>query len=330
MNLNLTLACGLYDRTLALKTGAVKPEGIDLNFLVMTPAEIFRRQSRHTEFDVAEMSFSTYSILLGQEDYRMIAIPVFPSRKFRQSEIIINRNSKIETPKDLMGKRVGCSEYQQTAAVWIRGQLQHDYGVDLKKITWCFGGLNEPEHWSPRIPISIPSDYNIEILNNTQCLNEMLEKGEIDAVIGANLPKAFLNGSSNLDRLFPDYQAVETAYYQRTKIFPIMHIVVIKREVYEKAPWTAMNLYSGFDKSKTYGTQLMDRVPSTLFASLPWLMEHMESTTELMGPDPFKYGLDSQNRNNIETLLLYNYEQGLVPKRLSIEEFFAPETHHLT
>ena len=253
MKLNLTLACGLYDRTLALQTGAVRPDGIDLNFLVMTPAEIFRRQARHAEFDVAEMSFSTYSILLGQGDHRMIAIPVFPSRKFRHSEIIVNVNSGVREPKELIGRRMGSPEYQQTAAVWLRGQLQHDYGVPPDQIEWCFGGLNEPEDWAPRIPVAIPSNYRVQTLSNQQCLNDMLEEGKIDAVMGANLPRSFLEGSPNVARLFPDYQEVEADYYRRTGIFPIMHTVVIKREIYEKAPWVAMSMYRAFVEAKEYG-----------------------------------------------------------------------------
>ena len=328
--LNLTLACNLYDRTFALQTGAVKPDGVDLNFLQMNVGEIFRRQARHAEFDVAEMSFSTYSILLGKGDRRMIAIPVFTSRKFRHSEIFVNTNSGIREPKDLVGKRMGSHEYQQTAAVWLRGQLEHDYGVPPDQIEWYFGGMNEPEDWQPRIPIDIPANYHTTTLSNRQCLNDMLESGEIHAAMGAGMPRSFLEGSPNVARLFPNYQDVESDYYKRTGIFPIMHTVVIKREIYEAAPWVAMSMYKAFVEAKAYGAFEMRRAPSTLFPSLPWLMVHMEETEALMGRDPFAYGVGEQNRRVIETLLQYNYEHGLIPKKITIEEFFAPETHSAT
>jgi len=202
--------------------------------------------------------------------------------------------------------------------------------VPPEKIEWYFGGMNEPENWQPRIPIDIPSNFKTKILSNQQCLNDMLVNGEIDAAMGAGMPRSFLEGSPNVARLFPNYQEVEADYFRRTRIFPIMHTVVIKREIYEQAPWVAMSMYNAFVKAKAFGDFEMRRAPSTLFSALPWLMVHMEETEALMGRDPFAYGLGEQNRMVIDTLLQYNYEHGLIPTKPTIEEFFAPETQAAT
>ncbi len=326
MKVDLTLACGLYDRTLALQNGSVAPEGIDLNYLEMGPGELFRRLARHAEFDVSEMSLSTYCIMCAQGDQRLVAIPVFPSRRFRHSDIYVNTNAGIKGPKELVGKRMGAMEYQQTAAVWTRGVLQEEYGVQADQIEWYFGGYDEPVKYTERIPVALPSNVRTTVISDQQCLDRMLESGEIDALMGAASPKSFRQGFPRVARLFPDYKEVEADYYRRTGIFPIMHTVVVKREIYEEMPWVAMSLYKGFVQAKAAATRRLREV-GTLFTGLPWLMVHLEELDELMGADPFAYGLEN-NRHTLETFLRYILEQGLVSRPLTVDELFAPETHH--
>ncbi len=324
MKLNLTLACGLYDRTMALQTGSVSPEGIDLNYLIMNgPGELLRRQARYAEFDVSEFSLSTHAILLSRGDRRMVAIPVFPSRKFRHSDIYINRNSGIREPKDLVGKKVGALSYQQTAAVWIRGALEHDYGVPADQVEWHFGGYNEPMNYTERIPITLPPNVRTKKISD-RSLNEMLESGEISALIGSSPPRSFQTGSPKVARLFPNYQEVELDYYRRTGIFPIMHMIVIKRKIYEEAPWVAVSLCKAFARAKALGLRRLEYTAS-LFCSLPWLGLHLQESRKQMGRDPFPYGIE-ENRQGLETLLEYSYEQGLISQKLKLEELFAPET----
>ena len=257
MKLNLTVAVGPYDRVMALQDGSVVPEGIDVNFVPQpNVGELFRRQARHAEFDVAEFSLSTYTILHGQGDRRMIAIPVFPSKVFRHGHILVNANAGIEEPKDLIGKRFGAAEYQQTAAIWQRAFLQHDYGVQASQSEWYFGMLNQPGPYAERIPVDLPADIRTHLIPEDKCLDGMLESGEIDALMAAGAPHSFLRHSPNVRRLFPDHKAVEADYYRRTGIFPIMHTLVIKREIYERAPWVARSLYDAFDKA----TAVCDRI----------------------------------------------------------------------
>ncbi len=324
MKLNLTLACGIYDKTMALQTGSVSPDGINLNYLIMNnPGELFKRQARYAEFDVSEFSLSTHAILHSRGDRRMVGIPIFPSRRFRHSDIYINTSAGIREPKDLAGKRVGTMSFQLTAAVWIRGVLEHDYGVRADQIEWYFGGYNEAMNYTERIPIDYPPNVRTKNVSD-QSLDQMLESGEISALIGAFPPRSFQNGSPKVGRLFPNYHEVEMDYYRRTGIFPIMHMVVIKREIYEEAPWVAVSLAKAFMRAKAVGKRRLDFTAS-LFCSLPWLMLHLQEARELMGGDLFPYGIE-ENRKVLETLLEYSYEQGLVSQRLKLEELFAPET----
>ena len=323
--LRLTLACGLYDRTIPLLTGAVAAEGIDLNFLPMSPGELFRRQGRHAEFDVAEFSMSTLSHLRDEGDRRLVAIPVFPSRRFRHCDMFINTNSGIRSPEDLAGKRIGAMEYQQTAAVWQRGALQHDYGVGPDKMEWFFGGYNEPEAWTDRVPITLPAEVRHHTISDKQCLDEMLDRGEIQALIGATPPNALRRGSPNVARLFPNYPEVEADYFRRTGIFPIMHTLVVKREIYERRPWVAMSLYKAFLQAKTIGRRGLPG-SGTLFCMLPWMAQHLDDVEQLMGGDPFAYGMKA-NRKTLETFYGYCLEQGMIKKPVTPEDIFTPETH---
>src|SRR5712692_2313283 len=323
MKLNLTLACGLYDRTLPLYDGAVTVEGVDLNFVPMEPSELFRRQGRHAEFDVAEFSLSTYTILYAQGDRRMVALPVFPSRHFRHGDVYVNTRAGIREPKDLIGKRVGTMEYQQTAAVWMRALLQHDYGVAPDQIEWYFGGYYAPEHYTERVPVELPPAVRHHTIPDQQSLDQVLDAGEIQAVMGAGAPPSFMRGSPNVARLFPDYPQREREYYRRTGIFPIMHTLVVKRDIYDRAPWLAAALLKGFYQAKALGYRRLAR-HGTLYSALPWLRAHLEELSEVMGPDPFAYGL-AANRKQLETFLQHMLEQGLIPRALTPDELFAPE-----
>jgi 4,5-dihydroxyphthalate decarboxylase len=273
---------------------------------------------------VAEFALSTFSVLTARGDQRMVAIPVFPSRRFRHADIYINTHAGINRPEDLKGKRFGTMEYGQTASVWNRGMLQHQYGVGLTDVEWYFGGYNAPENYTERIPLDLPEGTRTVSIPNTKSLNQMLDDGEIDALMGASQPTSFAQRSPNVARLFPDNRKVEAEYYRQTGIMPIMHLVVIKREIYERAPWVAVNLYNAFEKAKEVGLARLHET-GTLFASLPWQIQHLEELHELMGEDPFAYGLE-KNQALLETFLQYCHEQGMTNRRLKVSELFVPET----
>lgn len=326
MKLPLTLACGLYDRTYGLRDGTVPVEGVELNFLPMMPVETFRRQARHGEFDASEFSLSTYLVLRSRGDDRFVGIPVFPSRRYRHEHVWINVHSGIRRPEDLAGKRVGVQEFVQTAAVWIRGFLQHDYGVGVDRIEWYFGGYNEPDPtFAHRIPIDLPSRIRTRQIAPDQCLDAMLDRGELDAVLPL-APASFRRGSPNVARLFPNFREVEEDYFRRTRIFPIMHLVVVKRETYEKAPWVAQALYKAFVQAKALAMRRLATSPP-LHCSLPWLTDHLETTRRVMGDDYWSYGL-AENRHVLEAAARYVFEQGLIDRPIAnVDALFAPETH---
>lgn len=326
MKLSLTLACGLYDRTYALHDGTVPVEGVDLNFLPMMPVETFRRQARHAEFDASEFSLSTYMILHARGDRRFVGIPVFPSRRFRHEHIWINVHSGIRSPADLRGKRVGVEEYIQTAALWIRGFLQDDYGVRIGDVDWYFGGYNEPDpYFAPRIDNELPPGVRSQVIAGDRSLDQMLESGEIDALFPKR-PVSFLRGSANVARLFPAFREVEEDYFRRTRIFPIMHIVVVRREIYERHPWVAQALFKAFLNAKRIAIRRLTLSPP-LHVTLPWLTDHVEVTRHLMGDDYWSYGLE-ENRHVLEAATRHAWEQRMLAKRIErIDDLFAPETH---
>ncbi|HEY7240056.1 MAG TPA: ABC transporter substrate-binding protein [Burkholderiales bacterium] len=326
MKLSITLACGLYDRTYGLRDGTIPVEGVDLNFLPMMPVETFRRQGRHAEFDASEFSLSTFMVLHARGDRRFVGIPVYPSRRFRHEHVWVNSKSGIRSPKDLKGKRVGVQEFVQTAALWIRGFLQHDFGVHTQDVEWYFGGYNEPDpYFKPRIELELPDKVRARVIPGDQCIDRMLERGDLDAVLPA-VPACFTRGSPNVARLFPDFRATEEDYFRRTRIFPIMHVVVVKRETYEKHPWIAQSLYKAFVKAKELAIRRLTTSPPP-HATLPWLTEQIEATRRVMGNDYWAYGLEA-NRHVLETAAQYAWEQGLLAKPIErIDELFAPETH---
>ena len=321
--LPLTLACWEYDRTRALADGAVRPDGIDLTYLNLPVEETFFRMMRSREFDASEMSLSSYTASLNAPNPPFIAIPVFPSRFFRHSCIFINANSGIRRAEDLKGKRVGVPEYQMTAPVWIRGILADEYGVKASDYEHLSGGEEEPGRID-KLKVDLPPSIRVRPIGATQTLAQMIADGDIDAFVTARAPSTFYKRPDAVKRLFPDYVAAEREYYRRTKIFPIMHTVVIRRDVYEKNRWVAQSLYKAFAEAqrRTYDDLY---VTAALKAMLPWLTAHVEEARALMGVDYWPYGF-APNRATLATFLRYHHEQGLSKRLLEPEELFAPET----
>lgn len=319
--LRLSFGCWNYDRTRALMDGTVQPDGIDLNYLNMPVEETFFRMVRFREFDLAEMSLSSYTVSLTKPDKPFIAIPVFPSRFFRHSCIYINADAGIREPKDLIGKRIGTPEYQMTAPVWIRGILSEHYGVPVDSVTYVTGGEEEPNRVEKQA-LDLPDNIRIEPIGPDKTLTQMLRDGEIDAFHTARKPSSY--DGKKVTRLFPNFMEVEKQYYRDTGLFPIMHTVAIRRDVYEENRWIAQALFKAFIEAqrKTYEDL---KETAALKGMLPWFNAHAEEAVELMGEDFWPYGFE-KNRECLATFLRYHHESGLSPRVLEPEELFAPET----
>lgn len=323
MPLPLAFACPPYDRILPLAQGRVVPQGIRLNYISLEVEEIFWRQLRNQEFDVSESSLSSYVMLRSRGDERFIAIPVFTSRYFRHSCVFINTDKGIREPRDLKGRVVGLPEYQITAVVWLRGIFQDEYGVHPRDVHWRSGGEEEPGR-KEKIDLHLPPDIDLQPIPPDKYLSRMLEEGELDAMFTARAPSSFEKGSPNVAQLFENPREVEEQYYLKTGIFPIMHTVILKRDIYEKNPWIAMNLYKAFCRAKDMVIKSYLET-AALHVTLPWVHEEMERTKKILGEDWWPYGL-KKNRKVLETFLRYHHDQGLSRKLLSVEELFAPET----
>ncbi len=310
-NLKLTLACGRYDRTQPLIDGRVAPEGVDLTFLPLRPGETFWRMLNHGEFDVSEMSLSSYTILRSEADTRFIAIPVFPSRVFRHSAVYLRADSKIAKPQDLKGKRVGVADYQMTAAVWVRGFLMDDYGVRAEDIAWVIG--------RPVRTIKPPEGISCEFMKPQTTLEAMLERGEIDALASVMIPASL---GTTVRRLFPDPRKVEREYYERTRIFPIMHTFVLKTRLYEENPWLAVSFYRAFGRARDIAYHWMYDTDA-LTVSLPWVIDELETTRKIFGPQIWDYSIEG-SRPTLEALVRHLDEQKLTRRRMSVEELFVP------
>ena len=321
--LNLTFGCWNYDRTRALMDGSVQPDGIALNYLNMPVEETFFRMLRHREFDVADMSLSSYTVSRFRDTQPFIAIPVFPSRFFRHSCIYVNADACIEEPRDLIGKRVGNPEYQMTAPVWIRGILSDRYDVPVDSVTYYTGGEEEPGR-SEKLKLDLPPSIRVERIGPEQTLAKMLQDGEIDALYTARMPSTFRADSGRVRRLFPNFVDVERAYYRDTGIFPIMHTVAIRREVYEANRWIAQSLTKACREAQRRTYEDL-KESAALKTMLPWLPAHIEEVVAEMGEDFWPYGFE-KNRVTLETFLRYSFEQGLSKRLLEPEELFAPET----
>ena len=319
----LTLACWDYDRTRALADGSVQPDGIDLVYLAQPVEETFFRMLRHREFDCSEMSLSSYVASLDAEEPPFIAIPAFPSRFFRHSCIFVSAASGIRRPEDLKGRRVGVPEYQMTAPVWIRGILSDDYGVKATDVEHLSGGEEQPGR-DEKLKLDLPSEIRLKPIAADKTLSRMLADGELDALVTARAPSTFTSRPNDVKRLFPNYVEVEKAYYRRTKLFPIMHTIVLRRDVYQANPWIAQSLYKAFSAAKAKAYELYNQT-AALPAMVPWLTAQLEEARREMGEDWWPYGLEP-NRKVLDTFLRYHHEQGLSKRRLTPDELFAKET----
>jgi 4,5-dihydroxyphthalate decarboxylase len=319
--LRLTLACWDYDRTRPLMDRRVEPEGIDLDITVLRPRQAFQRMLDDKAFQVSELSLASYTALKARGDCPFMAIPVALSKIFRHSCIYVRAGAGIEKPEDLRGKRVGTSQYSSTGLVFMRGMLQHDYGVRSEDMHWFMGGLNTFVE-KPLIPLNLPGNIRLDFLDGGQTLEGMFAAGELDALLSLYIPNLFLQGSPQIARLFPSYRQVEEDYYRRTGIFPIMHTVVVREDVHREHPWVAASLYRAFCAARDLAVDgLYDT--DALRVALPFLIDHIEETWRVFGKDFWAYGLEP-NRPTWDAIGRYVHEQGLAPRTVAPEELFLP------
>jgi 4,5-dihydroxyphthalate decarboxylase len=301
----------------------IRSGSIDLNCLPLPVEETFFRMLRNREFDASELSLSSYCVTLGRENPPFVAIPVFPSRFFRHSCIFVSARSGIREPRDLVGKRVGTPEYQMTAPVWIRGILEDEYGVPHTSVEYWTGGEEQPGR-DEKVALDLPPAVKVRRIGPAQTLAAMLADGEIDALHTARAPSTFATRPDAVRRLFENYAEVERDYYRRTRVFPIMHTVVIRRDVYEANRWVAQALTKAFVEAQRKVYRDLEETAAHK-AMLPWLPANVAEVKREMGEDWWAYGF-APNRHVLETFLRYHHEQGLSKRRLAPEELFAPET----
>jgi 4,5-dihydroxyphthalate decarboxylase len=317
----LTLAVSRYDHVEDLTAGRIVPEGIRLTCLSLPVEEIFFRFLKYREWEVSELSLAKYASLISQGDTSLTAIPVFPSRIFRHSSIYIRRDGPVRAPADLAGRRVGLPEWAQTAAVYSRGLLAHQYGLDLASIDWIQAGVNESGR-AEKVALDLPPGIRLAPARD-KSLSQMLVEGEVDAVLSAHAPDCFEQGHPNVRRLFEDYMAVEADYYRATGIFPIMHVVALKRALVEAHPWIAMSLLKAFEEAKRRSVARALEVTAPRFP-IPWCYEHARRAQELFGEDYWPYGIEA-NRTTLDAFLGYAHEQGVCHRRLAPEDLFAEQ-----
>jgi 4,5-dihydroxyphthalate decarboxylase len=314
------MACGAYDRFQALATGAVQPEGIDLTYVAdWSVRDIFVRMN--DDWDIAEMSLSLYMTLKGRGDFPFVALPVFPTRAFRHSFIFINAKAGIRTPKDLEGRRVGTQQYRQTTGLWIRGMLRHDYGVDTDTIRYFEGGVNVPHPPANEGGMRALKALSIEQLGPTQCIDAMLRSGELDAYFASTMPDSF-GKTPDVVRLFPDYRAQERAWFERTGIFPINHVLVIRESVHAQHPWVAESIFKACEAAKRWCVEQI-RFSGALRYMMPWLMDEIEEMDKLFGANPWPYGVEA-NRTTLEFLAQLLVEQYFTAEKPEVDKIFAP------
>ncbi len=310
--LRLTVAAGDYDIVRPLKEGLVAAAGLELIFLTdMGPRERHWRLARKTEFDVCEENVGAYFIARDQS-HPITAIPVFLHRRFRHGFVFINTAAGIKSPKDLIGKQIGGTNFMPAGNIWMRGILEERYGVAHRTITWITDRSED-------IAFEAPSDLRIEMKKSAKSLNEMLADGDIPAMISPTIPRPFVMGDKRVARLFPDYKQAEIEYYRETGIFPIMHVTTVRQEIVDKYPWVTTNLVKAFEASKQMAYQ---RVQNPRMVPLAWVRTAVEEQREILGSDPWQYGLTDANRKNLETIQRYVHQQGMVSKLRKLEELF--------
>ena len=322
--LPLTFACGPYDRMEALNYGLIEVEGIDLNFIeIQAPREIFDRMVGAQEFDVSEMSLAEYVTMTAKGISPFIAIPVFPSKAFRHAFICVNRNSGIKEPKDLAGKRIGTPLYTQTAAIWIRGDLEDKYGVDLSGVQWVQGAVEKAgTHGDPPAPPQLLEPIEITPNTSDKSLSDMLADGDIDAILGSRMPDSVRTQPDKVGHLFPNFRDEEKRYYQEHRIHPIMHTVVIRKDIYAENKWMAQSLFKAFQAAKEWAVEQMYFSGAQKYM-LPWLFDDLREIDEIFGGDPWPYGID-ENRPTLEAFVKYMHQQNFIPEILAVEDLFAP------
>jgi len=319
--ISLTLAIGEYDHVRDLFDGTVQVGGVDLTVLRLPVEEMFYRFLLHDEFDVSEVSFAKIAALAAQDDSRFVPLPVFTSRVFRHSSIYVRSDGGISRPEQLAGKRVGVPEWAQTAAIYSRGLLAHEYGVDLASVHWHQAGVNEPGR-REKVALELPSGLRLTVVAD-RSLSEMLVAGDLDAVLSARPPAPITAGDPRVRRLFPDYRDVELAYARKTGIFPIMHVIAMRREIYERDRWLAMNLFKAFDEARMRSLERAADITASFFP-LPWIPDELRRARELFGGDPWPYGI-AANRTTLDAFLTYAFEQGVCRRALTAETLFPPE-----
>ena len=319
--LKLTLACGPYDRMEALRSGEVRPDGFDIEMIpIKSPREIFDRVAAGDDFDMAEMSTSEHIANVAAGTSRHVAIPVFPSRVFRHGFIVLNRHAGIACPADLAGRRIGVPLYTMTAAVWMRGMLEDEYGVDFSNVTWVQGAIEKAgSHGSPKPP-PLLRPIKLDTNDSGRSLDALLVDGEIDAYMGAQLPPS-LGRNPNLVRLFPNPRATERVYYRRTGIHPIMHLVVIRREVYEASPWIARPLFQAFVDAKARAWRELAHTGASKLM-LPWIYDDVAEINDVFGGEPFAYGLEP-NRHTVQTLVDYMHRHHMIAEKPPLSALFV-------
>jgi 4,5-dihydroxyphthalate decarboxylase len=321
--LRLSVAMGDYDRTRPIADGRVAIDGVAPNCMFLSPEEMFFRAFRHQAFDISELSLSSYAISVARGDPHYVAVPVFLSRAFRHTSAYVRTDKGIARPEDLRGKRIGIAEYQLSANVWFRGIMQDEYGVSPRDVTWVRGGMNtagRPE----KIKVVLPSDVKVEEAPERTTLDALLRSGEIDGFVGPRSPRCFDEDHPQVDRLFPDTIAAAEAYYRKIGIFPIMHVLGVRRSLAETHPWLPGALLKAFTHAKEMAEAALADTSATK-VTMPFVEDNLRRARRLMGPDVWTYGA-AANRKVLETFLGYHFDQGLSPRRVDVDELFHPAT----
>jgi len=321
--LNLSVAVGDYDRTRPLVDGAVGIDGVDAVYMTLAPEEIFFRAFRHAEFDICELSLSSFAIKTDQGDNPYVGVPVFPSRAFRHTSIYVRTDRGIHSPADLRDRRIGTPEYQLTACVWARALLEDEFGLGRADIRWVRGGLEQPGR-PEKIALALPADIRIEPAPEGASLSALLAAGEIDGIVAPRAPSCYDRGHPQVGWLFADPAAAATAYFRRTGIFPIMHLIGVRRALAERHPWLPAAVLKAFEQAKSIALVRLGDTAATK-VTLPFVEEQLRAARELMGRDFWSYGV-AANRNVLETFLRHHRAQGLSQRQLEVEELFHPAT----
>ncbi len=323
---DFTVTCVATDRTRSLATGEVNVPDCELRFRFGEPEAIFREALNTHAFEVCELSMASHMVTTARGDSQYVGVPVFLSRSFRQSAIFVRADGGLNDLADLKGANIGVPEYQQTAAMWVRGMMR-DKGVKASDATWHVGGLNEPSA-GERIAITLPGDIALHTLQGDDTLDEMLLSGRLDAIVSPRVPASFLRGDARVRRLYPDLRAAEIAYYQESGFFPIMHCLAVRKDVAQDNPWLPAALFRAFSAAKQARIAEM-AMTNVLRVSSPWSTHDHAETMRLTGGDPWPYGF-GRNRAELEAMTAYAHADGTATRKLDPEELFHPSTHALT